>query len=183
LQSLLLFLPILGAALLHAPVLRFDLLRVLKRPLDGGRTFRGARLFGDNKTWRGAVVMGTGVVLATVALSHVDAYWSRLPAPVQQAGPLWLGILLGLGCVLGELPNSFLKRQLGIGPGMRARSATGVLLSIYDQGDFVPVVWATVAPIWRMPAREVGLAFVVVVAAHMIVNAVGFAIGARKTWT
>ena len=30
-------------------------------PLDGGRTFRGRRLFGSNKTWKGFVVMVPGV--------------------------------------------------------------------------------------------------------------------------
>ncbi|MFW6318076.1 MAG: CDP-archaeol synthase, partial [Halorubrum sp.] len=37
------------------------------RPIDGGREWRGARLLGDGKTWRGTAV-GTlvGVVLALV---------------------------------------------------------------------------------------------------------------------
>jgi hypothetical protein len=32
------FLPVLGSALLHAPVLALDLFPALKRPLDGGRS-------------------------------------------------------------------------------------------------------------------------------------------------
>ena len=44
------FLPALGGALAHAPVLRFDLFPSLERPLDGGATLNGRRLFGDNKT-------------------------------------------------------------------------------------------------------------------------------------
>ena len=80
-RTTLLFLPFLGSALLHAPVLRFDLLPVLKRPIDGGCTLNGVRLLGDNKTWRGAVVMTLGVVLATWGLSHVNAYCE--PAPVS----------------------------------------------------------------------------------------------------
>ncbi len=55
--TLLLFLPLLGSLMLHAPVLRFNLLRCLKQPIDGGRTFRGRRVFGDNKTWRGALAV------------------------------------------------------------------------------------------------------------------------------
>ena len=60
-------LPVLGAPLLHAPVLRFDLLTAVKRPIDGGRTFGGRRILGDNKTWRGALVMVTGVEAAALA--------------------------------------------------------------------------------------------------------------------
>jgi hypothetical protein len=50
------FLPLLGAFIAHAPVLRFNLLSALSRPIDGGGTIRGRRIFGDNKTWRGAMV-------------------------------------------------------------------------------------------------------------------------------
>jgi hypothetical protein len=49
-RALWVFLPVLGAYLAHAPVLRFDLLPSLKCPLDGGATFRGRRLLGDNKS-------------------------------------------------------------------------------------------------------------------------------------
>jgi acetylornithine deacetylase/succinyl-diaminopimelate desuccinylase-like protein len=108
------FLPVLGAYLAHAPVLRFDLLPALKRPLDGGATLRGRRLLGDNKTWRGALAMFTGVLAATVLLSRVPAYWGQLPDELRAAGPMTFGVLLALGVVLGELPNSFLKRRLDI---------------------------------------------------------------------
>ena len=48
-------LPVLGAPLAHAPVLRGDLMSGLARPIDLGLTVRGRRLFGDNKTWRGEI--------------------------------------------------------------------------------------------------------------------------------
>ena len=60
-SALWLFLAVLGAPLLHAPVLRWNLLPALARPLDGGRRWRGRRLLGDNKTWRGALCMTAGV--------------------------------------------------------------------------------------------------------------------------
>lgn len=174
------FLPVLGAALAHAPVLALDLLRPLKRPLDGGATFRGKRLFGANKTWRGALVMTSGVTLATLLLSHWGWWWGRLPADLRAAGALPYGLLLSLGVVIGELPNSFLKRQLGVAPGRQRRDALGVLLSIYDQADFVPVVWLLLLPIWAMAPWQAAFAFVVVAAVHMAINVVGFAIGARE---
>ena len=37
-------------------------------PIDGGRTFRGKRVFGDNKTWRGFVVMVPGLGLVFIFL-------------------------------------------------------------------------------------------------------------------
>ena len=71
---LVVFLPVLGAYLAHAPVLRYDLLRSLKRPLDGGAKIRGRRVFGDNKTWRGAIVMFAGTFVAAVVLCRFGWY-------------------------------------------------------------------------------------------------------------
>jgi hypothetical protein len=179
LKELLVLVPVLGAPLAHAPVLRFDLLTALKQPLDGGATVRGRRVLGDNKTVRGALVMFAGVLAATLALSQWDPYWSRLPGDVREAGPLLVGSLLGAGTVLGELPNSFLKRQLDIAPGARGRSFPGVALSVWDQVDFVPAVVVLLAPVWVMPMDTVLLALAVVAAVHFALNLVGYAIGAR----
>src|SRR3954452_24400265 len=49
------FLPALGSPLAHAPVLRWDLMPTLNRPIS-------KRLFGANKTWRGALMMNAGTV-------------------------------------------------------------------------------------------------------------------------
>src|SRR3954468_1388591 len=107
-------LPVLGAPLAHAPVLRFDLLRSLKRPIDGGRTAGGRRILGDNKTLRGAVVMMAGVGAAALPLPRSDASRRRLPHEVRDASPALTGALLGIATVAGELPNSFAKRRLGV---------------------------------------------------------------------
>jgi CDP-2,3-bis-(O-geranylgeranyl)-sn-glycerol synthase len=178
-DGLLLFLPVLGAPLLHAPVLALDLLRALRRPLDGGRTFRGRRLLGDNKTWRGALVMVCGPLLATLVLSRWPAWWDALPAEVRDAGPALVGVLVGLGVVLGELPNSFLKRQIGIAPGTQRRSTAGLALTVLDQVDFVPAVALLLLPVWAMPLWQLALALLVVGALHVLVNVLGYAIGAR----
>ena len=122
-----------------------------------------------------------GVLLATAGLWQLPAYLARLPAAIQLAGPLRFGALLGLDVVLGELPNSFLKRQAGVAPGARGRSLPGALWSLVDQADFVAMVWVLVAPIWVMPVAEVALAFAVIAAVHLILNLVGYAIGARQT--
>jgi CDP-2,3-bis-(O-geranylgeranyl)-sn-glycerol synthase len=160
-------------------VLRYDLLRGLKRPLDGGRTFRGRRVLGDNKTWRGALCMTTGVVVATVVLWQWDWWLDQLPGAVRASTPLLVGFLIGLGTVLGELPNSFLKRQLDIAPGSRRRSPGGVALAILDQGDLVLGIWVCLAPAWVMPVWLAAVAFAAIAAIHAVVNVIGYAIGAR----
>jgi CDP-2,3-bis-(O-geranylgeranyl)-sn-glycerol synthase len=172
------FLPVLGAPVVHAPVLRWDLLRGLKRPLDGGRTLRGRRIFGDNKTVRGAVMMSTGIVGAAVALHRVEAYRRRLPPALQEASPLAFGVALAAGTVGGELPNSFIKRRLDVAPG----SQHGLVTSVVDQGDLVLGIWVALLPVWRMPARDLLDAFVLVSGIHAAINVAGYLAGARDTF-
>jgi CDP-2,3-bis-(O-geranylgeranyl)-sn-glycerol synthase len=178
--ALAVLLPVLGAPLAHAPVLRFDLLPALARPLDGGLELGGRRLLGDNKTWRGALVMTGGTILAAGALWRWPRYRHALPPPVAAAGPLRVGLRLGLATVVGELPNSLLKRRLGIAPGARRPGPLGVLLSLYDQADFVPFAALLLRPVWPMPPGDVALACAVVAVLHVPVNLVGYAVGARR---
>jgi hypothetical protein len=91
-------------------------------PLDGGTHLRGRRLFGDNKTLRGFVVMVPAAALAfmgmalAIATPAAKGLW-----PLTPAGYAWLGACAGFGFMAGELPNSFIKRQLDIDPGASAR--------------------------------------------------------------
>jgi hypothetical protein len=173
------FLPALGGALAHAPILRYGLLPALKLPLDAGAAPGGKRLLGDNKTVRGALVMAGGTFAATLALHRFDRYRRRLPAQLRAAGPVRHGAALGAAVVLGELPNSILKRRLGIEPGDRRGAALGVALAIHDQADFVLGAWPLFLPVWRMSARQLGEAFATVAAVHLGVNLAGYALGAR----
>jgi len=174
--------PVLGSFIAHAPVLKLDAFQRLKRPLDGGATFRGRRIFGDNKTWRGVLTMFAGVLVATLVLCHFDGYWLHLPSPIRDAGAWTFGSLLALGVVTAELPNSFLKRQLDILPGAQRRSLLGVAVSIVDQGDFVLGIWLFLTPIWVMPPTQALVAFAAVAIAHMAINVIGYALGIRSSW-
>src|SRR6185436_6411451 len=66
-------------------------------PIDGGLEIRGRRLFGDNKTWRGFVVMvpATGAsfgLLSTLVSTRVTGLW-----PLSSPAYVGLGLLAGLG--------------------------------------------------------------------------------------
>jgi CDP-archaeol synthase len=167
------FLPVLGAPAAHGPVLRLDLAPGLKRPIS-------TRLFGENKTWRGALVMTTGTMLAGMALARVSAYRRRLPEPIADTNPVVVGGLLGLASWVGELPNSFIKRRIGIPPGQQLGSPVGLLFSIVDQADWVPVAALMIRPIWKISLRETTSVFGLAVAVHLPINLIGYAIGARE---
>jgi hypothetical protein len=74
-----LFAPLLVSAALVALVIYFDVWPRLYRPIDAGRCFRGKRLFGDHKTWRGVVVEASAAGLALACEDgHVAAQSERL---------------------------------------------------------------------------------------------------------
>jgi CDP-2,3-bis-(O-geranylgeranyl)-sn-glycerol synthase len=127
--TLFLFAAFIAAGLLQALWLRLPVSARFGVPLDGRRRFRGRRIFGDNKTWRGFVVMVPGVGAAFALLGGLSG-----PFGDGLAGGLWplsgrayflLGCWVGLAFMAAELPNSFLKRQLDIAPGGTAAHPLG----------------------------------------------------------
>jgi hypothetical protein len=167
--------PLVVAALVHVVVLKFRWLESLRIPLDGGATWRGRRILGDNKTVRGAVVM-IGVSIVAAALQGVV----RVPSLEYfdyGTSSLWLiGLLMGVGFVVGELPNSFIKRQLGVAPGAHA----GVLHTLADQLDSVIGALLTLCFVWVAPLRVWVIALVMGTGLHVAVNGVFVLLGVKR---
>jgi hypothetical protein len=88
-------------------------------------------------------------------------------------------MLLGIAIWAGELPNSFVKRRLGIPPGEQRRSALGIVISLVDQADWVPVASVLLRPVWRMSGRDIAEVAAWVTVIHIPINVVGYLIGAR----
>jgi CDP-2,3-bis-(O-geranylgeranyl)-sn-glycerol synthase len=89
-----------------APVIANRILgRRFAWPLDGNVKFiDGRALFGASKTIRGIVVS----ILATSACAPLLGLdW-------------WIGLLVAITAMLGDLLSSFLKRRLGLAPSSRA---------------------------------------------------------------
>lgn len=124
---------------------------MLAIPLDGGRTFRGRRLLGDNKTWRGFAVMVPAAGLAFGLLAWlVEIFLGGAATAGLWPLPLWQYFLLGLWTgfffMAGELPNSFLKRQLGVAPGAAPERPWAKVLSfVLDRFDSVIGLLASAA--------------------------------------
>lgn len=182
-RALWLFAPLVFAGAISGLVLRFDLLPSLRRPIDGGRTFRGRRIFGDSKTWRGVAVAIVGCVIAAAIQTYVVADAARPLAIVELHGAdvVPFGVAMGAGAMLGELPNSFVKRQLGIEPGRTTSGRLGALFYVWDQVDLLTTAWPLIA-FWVRPAPGiVAASFVVAFVVHPTVSLVGFLLHARKT--
>jgi hypothetical protein len=108
-------------------IVKLDALSYLKIPLH-------ETWFGLNKTWRGVVVMPLLTVLGLwLSFLLADCWQSGLFA----GHTVWeLGILLGFGYVIPELPNSFIKRRMKIRPGEMSERSPWVF-SLIDQADSV----------------------------------------------
>jgi len=180
-QALYLFVPLLVAAVLAGVVQRYELWTCLTRPIDGGAMVRGHRLFGDHKTWRGAVCAVVGCLIAVLAQKYVvgDRAGAIAVIPYSRVDAVGLGTTMGIGATIGELPNSFVKRQLGIAPGAHAHRALAAVFYIWDQVDLLFTTWPLLL-LWVRPGWcLVSMSFVLVFAAHQLISAIGYLIGAR----
>ncbi|MGB0647396.1 MAG: CDP-archaeol synthase [Bradymonadia bacterium] len=115
-----LFLPLIVSNVLHMFVVKYDGLPELKVPVS-------TRLFGANKTWRGFVFVGVVTACCQVALNGF-LFGSDVFSSFS------LGLVLGLTYMCCELPNSFVKRRLGIGAGARAEHRAWLFV-IMDKCD------------------------------------------------
>ncbi|NJD31072.1 MAG: CDP-archaeol synthase [Gammaproteobacteria bacterium] len=169
LQLLWLAVPVIVSGLVHLAVLKLDLLPGLRAlPIDGGATFRGKRVFGANKTWRGAVITISTMSLTAWALAELHACCLHLPTlvPFAETNPLAWGILLGAGYIAGELPNSIVKRQIGIGPGRSGSGLVGRVFWVVDQLDSLAGMLLFTWPVWHPPPALVLLLVVIMLVAH-----------------
>ena len=183
-QVLFLGSPLLLVAIAQGLCMKYDWLRPLKRPLDLRLCFRGKRIFGDHKTWRG---MAVNVVFCTLG--------AMIQAWLQGKGvlPQWLllldyteygfltGVLLGLGMTVGELPNSFFKRQLEIPPGKGKKGILGIVFFIFDQIDVAIGIWVFLFFLIRPSLKLILWSLILTLILHVAVSSVGYLLKMRKT--
>ncbi len=169
----------LPAALANAAPVAASLPGFLKKyntPLDLGKTWRGQRLFGDHKTWRGLIA---GVVIATLTIA-IQKYlfnstnWApNISWLDYNSVNIWLlGPLFGLGALLGDATESFLKRQFKIDSGQSWFP--------FDQTDYIIGGCLFSLPVIQLPATNYFWIFVVWFVGHLTSVYVFYKLGVRK---
>ncbi|MES2917827.1 MAG: CDP-archaeol synthase [Pseudomonadota bacterium] len=128
--------PVVIGGVLHMVAVSRNWCPRLVRPVHRG-------LFGANKTWRGFVLVPLFTAGGALLLAPVELLLGER-APVGAAAWGVAGFLAGLGYMLGELPNSFFKRRLGIAPGATPERGRQffVLLDQLDSGIGVALAYA-----------------------------------------
>jgi len=176
--------PLILAASIHGFCIKYDWLNKLIIPIDLGLSFRGKRVFGDNKTWK---VFLLNIVFCTVG-SIIQAWiqnknyfpeWIFLVD--YQSYSFLLGIMLGLGMTFGELTNSFIKRQSGIPPGERKKGLLGVIFFLFDQVDITIGIWVFLYLIIRPPTLLILWSIFLTIVTHIVISTMGYLLGLRKT--
>jgi hypothetical protein len=175
--------PVLVAGLGQVLVLKTGLLPRLSVPFDRGLHWRGKPLLGPRKTWRGVIVMTILSALVARAQAGAARRSERLrafsPFDYERTNPLLLGVALGLGYCLAELPNSFVKRRLDIAPaGTTDRFAR--LQYLVDQSDSVAGCLIALRFFYKPSWLETGLAFTSGVALHIGVDKLMHALGVKR---
>jgi hypothetical protein len=183
-QILFLGSPILPAAIAHGLCVKYDWLNWLKRPLDFGLRLKGKRIFGDHKTWRAPLIYVVFCTLGTMVQAWLQGRGDLPPwlfLVDYEAYGILAGILMGLGMATGELPNSFLKRQLDVAPGKRKKGLPGIVIFLFDQVDLAMGIWVflflLIRPTWWLVAWSLLLTIVL----HVAVSTVGYLLGMRET--
>jgi hypothetical protein len=180
-----LFLPLLVGLALHGFCIKFDILAFLRRPIDRGRKFRGKRIFGDNKTYRGVVVVSLGTAigfgLQSLLLHRIASVRGVELFDYAFFKSMALGLTIGVAAMLSELPNSFIKRQFEIAPGTAAKGWKAVIFYVYDQIDFLLGAWLVLAVVVPVTVGRVLLSAVLLLVAHQLMSSAGYALGMRRT--
>jgi len=161
--------------------LKFGLFKSLSYPVDFHKTFRGKRLFGNHKTFRGFILFSPVPGLVFYLLHQFDWYLPFEFEVFKNYSPFLVGLYLGFAYMLGELPNSFLKRQLGVSEGTTAsRGLTKYIGIINDQYDSVIMTSIALYAIQDMSLKYLFCLALVSGFIHYLFNVILFLVRIKK---
>ena len=129
------------------------------------RTPINKKMFGENKTWQGFFGMIVLTALCAWLFWHNAFKYSYL-----------CGALLGFAYVLFELPNSFIKRRLGIKPGENG----GVIQTFFDLADSATGCMIFLMFIHPLTLIEAVSIFIISIATHHVINILLYLLKLKK---
>jgi len=146
---------------------------ILNYPIDFGKSWRGQRIFGSHKTWRGIVFGVLGAVgMVFIQKSFYPGMMHIAIIDYSQISVWKLGIIFGLGAALGDLVRSFFKRRVGIEPGGRWFP--------FDQIDWIVGAVIAISLYRPIPWTYAAVAIVLAAVIHPGINYVCYLAGLQK---
>lgn len=147
------------------PVLasKLPVLRDWNAPLDGGKSYRGKRIFGKNKTWRGLI---SGTIAGTLVAMAVYGLFSDLHGKL-----VLVGAMMSAGALVGDAVESFFKRQRGI--------QSGKAWFPFDQTDYIIGGLVFTLPFGILPLWLIIWVFIMYFGLHLISSYIGYLLGLK----
>lgn len=171
------FLPAGMANMVPILVVKIPVISRWNAPLDFGASFRGKRVFGDHKTWRGLIA---GIVAATLILwlqqylvGHVSWIADNTSQIDYLALPtLILGPLFAIGALGGDAIESFFKRQRNVAPGQGWFP--------FDQLDYIIGGAIATAPFVALSLVQYAWLVFLWLIVHLVASAIGYLLGLKE---
>ena len=157
--------------------------------MDNGRVLGdGERLFGDNKTWKGflGMILFTSFWFTIFGLLATSFEWASRLSLISFDGynspftEMFYGAWWGLGYVLFELPNSYIKRRIRIQPGTNGNGFLGGIFTFVDQADSVVGCLIFMLLFYTPGVMEALLFFIIATVIHYIVNILLYMLRLKK---
>lgn len=179
--------PIL-AGILNMMWCKSKILKNLSIPIDFNKNFiDGKRIFGSNKTWKGFV----GYIVLNILTACI---WGAICNVTKIEGLNFLyinhkntiiynviiGALLGLAYAICELPNSFIKRRIGIVPGKTSNGIKKYFFVILDQADSVIGCVFVVSLIYKISLAMFAVYVLLGTITHILINIMLYFMKLRK---
>jgi hypothetical protein len=171
-RVLLLSIPLIFGGIIHMIAVKRDILSYFKKPIH-------QRWFGQNKTWRGFVVMPLATWPGVLLAQQVEKM-SDLNTPLLLGhSSVLLAIVLGFGYCLAELPNSFIKRRMGIKEGLTSDRYKWFFV-ILDQAD--SAIGCVIAYRLLIPVSLSTMIWTIIFGTviHLVINISLYLVGIRK---
>jgi CDP-2,3-bis-(O-geranylgeranyl)-sn-glycerol synthase len=152
-----------------APVLFGKFFSFLAKPIDFGRFYKGTRILGDHKTWRGlifGILTAIGIVAIQRFLYYHDFFYGISVINYTKISVISLGFLLGFGALFGDMVKSFLKRRIGLKPGKDWWP--------FDQMDWVFGSSVFLVLVYDLSFRNFLVSIAVYFVLHIIVKELGY---------
>ncbi len=176
------------AGIINSIFCKLPVAQGLKIPMDFGKNFIDKkRIFGDNKTWKGFIgYLVFNILLAILfgwiwkitKLEHLNFFYLNNENTLVYN--LLTGFLLGLFYALFELPNSFLKRRLGIEPGQTTSGFKKGFFIILDQADSVFGLAFVVWLFYPLGIKNYMLLVLIGSITHLLINMLLYFLHLRK---
>jgi len=172
-QTIYFFLPAYFANMAPVFLKNFNFLNY---PLDFGKSWRGKRFFGENKTLRGflgGIIFAIGIVYLQFLAFSFSTFREISLFNYSAINPLIYGFLFGFGALTGDLIKSFFKRRLNI--------PQGKAWFPFDQIDYIVGTIIALSFVFHIPTTIIIWGLILSLVFHPIFNYSAYLLNLKET--